>query len=155
MGLLRAFLYGPSRRTQRFEYEATARIVGTLGTVELVEAAYRRSAGRLNALFFAQGVVVGALGNLFASAAGHFIDRAGRWVWQDDVWLGMALLTLFVMTTMAVGALERLRQDHRLEGLFTAELKRRGGAVTDDASDPEELLARGPREPPPSARPKR
>ncbi len=151
MGLLRAFLYAPSRRSHAGEVARLQALLPNLPTPEVVESAYRRSAGRLNALFFAQGVVVGALGNLFASAVGHFIDRpAGlqAWAWQDDAWVAIGVLSILVMATMAAGAFQRLRQDHRVEAMFLAELTRRGGTATDDGGDPEDLVASGPRRPP-------
>lgn len=145
MGMLRAFLYAPSGKAHQIEVARVQGSVAQLRTVELVELAYRRSAGRLNALFFAQGVVVGALGNLFASALGHFIDGPVGLTPRDGAWIGIGVLSLTVMATMAAGAVRRLRQDHRLEAVFVAELTRRGGTAADDAADPEGFMASPPR----------
>jgi hypothetical protein len=116
-----------------------------LSAVELIEGAYRRSGGRQASFYFAQGIVVGALGNLFASSLGHFIDRsATSLVWPDLAWSLVGLLSLGVMAGMAWGSTQRYRQNSQVERLFLRELRRRGGTASDDTDDPDELFMRGP-----------
>ena len=57
---VRAFLFAPSRRAHQADVVQLGRVVGKLSTATLVDAAYRRSGGRLTAFLFAQGIVVGA-----------------------------------------------------------------------------------------------
>lgn len=142
--LYRAFLFAPPPDTHRHEVEAIKEFLPKLSTLEVMEGAYRRSAGRQNAFIFAQGAVVGAMGNLFASALGHFIDRSGPWAWRDIPWLGLLALSFGLMASMTYGAVRRYRQNSEVEQVFVAELVRRGGRATDDAGDPDDLLEMGP-----------
>jgi hypothetical protein len=145
-GVFRSFVFAPSRASHEADLQRIRALAGRLSTGEVVESAYRRSSGRLNAFFFAQGVVVGAMGNLFASALGHFIDRpANAAAWQDEAWIAVAAVSLGLMLTMGAGAMRRYRQNGEVERLFLAELQRRGGESSDDSLDPDDLVALGRR----------
>ena len=146
MGVLRAFLYAPSPRMHRENMTRLGGFVPRLTDAEVMDAAYRHSGGRQNAFAFAQGIVVGALGNLFASALGHFIDRQGPESAADAWWLLVGVLSLGIMASMATGALIRYRQNTQVERLFLNELRRRGGSAIDDANDPDELFEVEPKD---------
>ncbi|MEA3203610.1 MAG: hypothetical protein QOI63_1289 [Thermoplasmata archaeon] len=145
MGFLRAFFFAPSNHVHAQDVEAIRGLLPRLSAVEVVEGAYRRSGGRQASFFFAQGILIGAMGNLFASSLGHFIDRgAGAWGLPDTAWAGVGLLSLGAMATMTWGAVRRYRQNAHVEALFLQELRQRGGAASDDSQDPDDLVARSP-----------
>lgn len=138
---LRAFLFAPARRAHAADLAQLQGVVKRLSAATLIDAAYRRSGGRLTAFLFAQGVVVGAMGNLFASALGHFVDRGAQaFAWPDAAWILIGCLSLGLIVLMTIGALRRYRQNAEVEAVLVGELHRRGGASIDDAADPEELM---------------
>jgi hypothetical protein len=148
MGFLRAFFFAPSPRVHRSDLAAVQGLLPNLSAVELIEGAYRRSGGRQASFYFAQGIVVGALGNLFASSLGHFIDRGGGALRGPDVaWAFVGALSVGVMAGMAWGSVQRYRQNSQVERLFLKELRRRGGSASDDSDDPDELFVHGPASP--------
>ena len=145
MGYLRSFLFAPSARIHAQDTKAIRLLLPKLPASELIEGAYRRSDGRQASFYFAQGIVVGALGNLFASSLGHFIDRsAGPWNWPDVAWGFVGVLSIGVMVAMTAGSVSRYRHNSQVEQLFLQELRRRGGSANDDRDDPDELFVRGP-----------
>lgn len=145
MAFLRAFFFAPSKDVHRQDVAAVQGLLPKLSAVELIEGAYRRSGGRQASFYFAQGIVVGALGNLFASSLGHFIDRADiPLAWPDVAWSIVGFVSLGVMVGMAWGSVQRYRQNSQVERLFLRELRRRGGTASDDSDDPDELFLRGP-----------
>ncbi|MES2154157.1 MAG: hypothetical protein V4510_03390 [bacterium] len=143
--VLRAFLFAPSAASHRRDVEEIRGFLPALSTTQVMDSAYRRSGARQSAMGFAQGVVVGALGNLFASALGHFIDRSGStpWAWPDAAWAAIGLVAILVIVSMTIGAFRRYRQNTQVEALFLAEFRRRGGRADDDREDPDELLGVG------------
>lgn len=149
MGFLRSFFFAPSPRSHVQDVKVIAGLLPRLPAAEVIEGAYRRSGGRQASFYFAQGVVVGAMGNLFASSLGHFIDRpGGPWTGPDSAWTALGVATLAAMGAMAAGAVRRYRQNAQVEAMFLAELRRRGGAASDDVEDPDELLLTGPEDRP-------
>jgi hypothetical protein len=144
MGFLRSFFFASSPRIHAQDLAAIQGLLPKLPAGEVIEGAYRRSGGRQASFYFAQGIVVGAMGNLFASSLGHFIDRVGAWSGSDLAWAGVGILALAAMAAMAWGAARRYRQNSQAESLFLGELRRRGGMASDDTEDPDELLLTGP-----------
>lgn len=142
--MLRSFLFAPAHAVHRRELRQMGSFLPKLSASEVMEGAYRRSASRQNAFVFAQGAVVGAMGNLFASALGHFIDRAGALNWRDGLWALLLVGSAGLIISMTWGAVRRYRQNSEVEALFVQELVRRGGMATDDKGDPDELLEMGP-----------
>jgi len=140
LGFLRAFFFAPSSHIHDQDVEAIHAVLTQLPASEIIEGAYRRSGGRQASFYFAQGIVVGALGNLFASFVGHFIDRVGRWTLGDTLWCAVGGLSVLVMTTMTWGAVRRYRQNAQVEALFLNELKRRGGTASNDSDNPDDLF---------------
>jgi hypothetical protein len=143
-GLTRAFLFAPSREHHETDLHRIEAALPRLSDADLMDAAYRRSGSRQAAFAFAQGAVVGTLGNLLASAVGHFIDRAGAWTRGDTAWLSLGVTALGVVVLMTVGALRRHEQNLAVEARFLVELRRRGFEVESASDDPDELLGLGP-----------
>jgi hypothetical protein len=144
MGFLRAFFFAPPADVHAEDVRAVEGLLPKLSPLELIEGAYRRSGGRQASFYFAQGIVVGALGNLFASSLGHFIDRVGAWRLPDAAWALIGAVSLGAMAAMAWGAVRRYRQNSQVERLFLRELRRRGGTASDDTQDPDDLFMVGP-----------
>lgn len=141
LGALRTFLFAPAPAAHQAEMRALAKLLPQFSDGTVIDAAYRRSQSRQVAFTFAQGVVVGALGNLFASAVGHFIDRAAApWSVPDSLWTIAAMLSLALMGSMTWGAVRRHRQNAEAERLFLAEVQRRGGLALEEA-DPDDVFA--------------
>ncbi|MFO1532679.1 MAG: hypothetical protein ABR562_03125 [Thermoplasmatota archaeon] len=138
-GLLRAFLLAPSRAEHRRHQDAVAAFMPHLSDAEVMEAAYRHSGARQTAFAFAQGAVVGTMGNLFASAVGHFIDRgAGTPTGGDAAWAALGLASILLIGSTTWGALRRHRLNTEIERLFLREARRRGGTFAEETADVDE-----------------
>jgi hypothetical protein len=139
--MLRAFLFAPSKAEHERFKSAMQGMLPKFPLGSVSEAAYRHAGAQANAFAFAQGVVVGALGNLFASSIGHWIDRpAGTpFMWGDAAWTAIGLASLLVIASMTWGALRRWRFNREIGDLFLGELRRRGLHVTESGDDPDEL----------------
>jgi len=105
-----------------------------------MESAYRHANSRQTAFAFAQGAIVGTLGNLFASGLGHWIDRGWSppFTLGDGIWILVGLVSLGTIVSMTAGAIRRFRQNTEIEAMFLNEVHRRG-LVSEGPEDPDEL----------------
>lgn len=139
-GLIRAFLLAPSQAEHRRHRAAVAAFLPNLSDAAVMESAYRHSGTRQTAFAFAQGAVVGTMGNLFASALGHWIDRgtAGGSPMADAAWTLVGVISIGVIASTTWGALRRFRFNTEIENLFLVEVRRRGGILADETADVDE-----------------
>ena len=139
-GLLRAFLFAPNPAEHVRYRKALERLLSGLPDSVVVESAYRHASTRQAAFAFAQGAIVGTMGNLFASSLGHWIDRRGslNFTLGDGVWTLVGLAALGTIVSMTAGAIRRFHQSTEIEAIFLAEARRRG-LVSEGSEDPDEL----------------
>ena len=136
-GIVRAFLFGPSHAEEEAHRASVERTLPDLPDPLVAESAYRHSGSRQASFAFAQGAVVGALGNLLASSIGHFVDDAGHSGARDAIWGVLGVVSLAIIASTTMGALRRFRFNTQVEDLFVHELQRRGDPGAALAEDDE------------------